>query len=224
MTTPSSGSDWISQLPPAEQQATRQRMRRRLIRKGEIIYAEGQVHTALWQVMSGTVRVTNQNPDGKEVVFAIFSSGDCFGEISLLDGLAAANTATAMDQVELAELAKPDFDELYHQYPAFAHQLMRLMCGRVGHMLNFYADVTLRPLEQRMASRILYISGAQQSPSGSLELQCTQQDLAAMVGATRQAVSKVLNRWREQKIISLEYSRITVLLPDRLGDIAAIAQ
>jgi CRP-like cAMP-binding protein len=199
-------------------------MRRRLIRKGEIIYAEGQVHTALWQVMSGTVRVTNQNPDGKEVVFAIFSSGDCFGEISLLDGLAAANTATAMDQVELAELAKPDFDELYDQYPAFAHQLMRLMCGRVRHMLNFYADVTLRPLEQRMASRILYISGAQHSPSGSLELQCTQQDLAAMVGATRQAVSKVLNRWREQKIISLEYSRITVLLPDRLGDIAAIAQ
>jgi CRP-like cAMP-binding protein len=136
------------------------------------IYAEGQGHTALWQVMSSTVRVTNQNPDGKEVVFAIFSSGDCFGEISLLDGLAAANTATAMDQVELAELAKPDFDELYHQYPAFAHQLMRLMCGRVRHMLNFYADVTLRPLEQRMASRILYISGAQQSPWGSLELQC----------------------------------------------------
>ena len=224
MTTPYTGSDWISQLPPAEQQATRQRMRRRLIRKGEIIYAEGQVHTALWQVMSGTVRVTNQNPDGKEVVFAIFSSGDCFGEITLLDGLAAANTATAIEQVELAELGKSDFDTLYHQYPAFAHQLMRLMCGRVRHMLNFYAEVTLRPLEQRMASRILYISGAQLSPGGTLELQCTQQDLAAMVGATRQAVSKVLNRWREQKIISLEYSRITVLLPDRLGDIAAIAQ
>lgn len=221
MAVPHISSDWINQLPPKERQATLARMRNRRVNKGEVIYTEGQLHTALWQVMAGNVRVTNQTADGKEVVIAIFSTGDCFGELTLLDGFPAANTATAVDQVELAELTKSDFDELYLQYPDFAHELMRLVCGRLRHMLNFYADVTLRPLEQRMASRILYISSDQLGQTDISELRFTQQDLANMVGATRQAVSKVLNLWRDQNIISLEYGRINVLRPAELEDIAA---
>ncbi|MGI9288864.1 MAG: Crp/Fnr family transcriptional regulator [Pseudomonadales bacterium] len=220
MAVPHIGSDWINQLPPKEKQATLERMRNRRVNKGEVIYAEGQLHTALWQVKAGNVRVTNQTSDGKEVVIAIFSMGDCFGELTLLDGFPAANTATAIDHVELAELAKSDFDELYHQYPVFAHELMRLMCGRLRHMLNFYADVTLRPLEQRMASRILYITSDNPGKDNTAELRFTQQDLANMVGATRQAVSKVLNLWRDQNIISLEYGKISVLSPAELENIA----
>lgn len=86
-------------------------------------------------------------------------------------------------------------------------------------MLAFYTDVTLLSLEQRMASRILYINSDHPSPGVAGELQFTQQDLANMVGATRQAVSKVLNKWREEQMISLEYGRIKVLLPKALEDI-----
>ena len=87
-------------------------------------------------------------------------------------------------------------------------------------MLAFYSDVTLRPLEQRIANRICYIRHAGVGGSTAANLQFTQQDLAAMVGASRQAVSKVLNRWRGEGIISLEYGKITVLLPERLAGIA----
>lgn len=214
------GGDWIGRLPDRERQAIEARMSPRTVGKGQMIYAEGQMHEALWQVLSGTVRVTNQTADGKEVVFAIFAAGDCFGEITLLDGQPAANTATAMEQVELAELAKADFDELYRQFPAFAQQLLQMMTGRMRHMLNFYADVTLRPLEQRMANRILYLGGGPLLENNFSPLLFTQQDLASMVGATRQAVSKVLNQWREQGIVSLEYGKITVLLQARLEAVA----
>ncbi len=219
MTVQYTGSDWISQLPELERNATLARMRTITLKKGDVIYAQGVTHDALWQLRSGTVRVTNQTPDGKEVIFAIFYSGDCFGEICLLDGLPAANTAVAIEQVELAELKKSDFDELYRDYPVIADQLTRLMCSRVRHMLAFYTDVTLLSLEQRMANRILYISSDHPSPGVAGELQFTQQDLANMVGATRQAVSKVLNKWREEDVISLEYGRIKVLLPKVLEDI-----
>ncbi|MFB3078131.1 MAG: Crp/Fnr family transcriptional regulator, partial [Lysobacterales bacterium] len=113
MTAPYTGSNWIDQLPADIRQLTRERMRERLLARGEVIYTEGLLHAALWQVVSGSVRVTNQTLDGKEVVFALFSNGDCFGEISLLDGLPAANTATAVERTELLELPRPDFDALY---------------------------------------------------------------------------------------------------------------
>ena len=195
-------------------------MHSRRLDKGEVIYTEGRLHAALWQVVSGSVRITNQTLGGKEVIFALFSSGDCFGEITLLDGLPAANTATAAERTELLQLPKTEFDILYQEYPEFTKQLTRFVCARMRHMLNFYADVTLRPLEQRMASRICYLSGGEIGGSVNWELQFTQQDLAAMVGATRPAVSKLLNQWREQGIISLEYGKITVLLPAQLQLIA----
>ena len=221
MTMPYRGNNWINQLPPEVQQAMLARMRLRRLNKGEVIYAEGRMHSALWQVNRGSVRVTNETPEGKEVVFAIFSVGDCFGELTLLDGLPASNTATAQEQVELMELAKADFDALYLEFPVIANQLTRLLCARVRHLMHFYADAALRPLEQQMASRVLYLSSEQAGEAVSEELQFTQQELANMLGATRQAVSKVLNSWREQNLIALEYGKITVLSPSLLEAVAA---
>lgn len=220
MASPDTSSNWIDQLPPALAQLTRQRMRLRTVVKGEIIYAEGQLTSALWQVRQGMVRITNQTLDGKEVVFAIFAAEDCFGELSLIDGQAAANTATAMQRGELAELSKADFDDLYLQHPEFPRQINRLLCGRMRHMLNFYADVTLRPLEQRMANRICYLGGGRFGLVPLAELPLTQQDLASMLGASRQAVSKVLNQWRERGVIELQYGKIRIVSFEHLQQIS----
>jgi CRP-like cAMP-binding protein len=184
--------------------------------RGEVIYTESSVLGALWQVRSGAVRVTNQTADGREVLFAIFGPGDCFGEISLIDGGVAPNTAVATERGELAELSKADFERLYTLHPAFSRQLNRLLCARVRHMLHFYADVTLRSLEQRMANRLVYLVNATPVAQPGSRVALTQQDLANMLGASRQAVSKILNQWRVHGLIALEYGGITILQPASL--------
>jgi CRP-like cAMP-binding protein len=194
-------------------------MRSRRVVKGELIYGEATVLGALWQVRRGSVRVTNQTPDGREVVFAIFGPGDCFGEISLIDGGPAPNTAVAIEGGELAELSKADFVHLYRQHPAVSLQLNHLLCARVRHMLHFYADVTLRSLEQRLANRLGYLLSATPVAQTGLRVALTQQDLANMLGASRQAVSKLLNQWRDDGLIALEYGGITVLQPAALARI-----
>lgn len=220
MVEPYSGSNWIDQLPNELRLHTRSLMRRRSVVKGETIYTEGSRPSALWQLQSGAVRVTNQAPDGREVVFAIFGPGDCFGEISLIDGGVASNTTTAIERGELAELSKANFDLLYQQHPEFSRHLNRLLCARVRHMLHFYADVTLRSLEQRMANRLVYLVSMAPAVQSELRLALTQQDLANMLGASRQAVSKVLNQWREQGLIDLKYGGITLLQHASLRRIA----
>lgn len=218
------GNNWINQLPAAIQQATIELMTSRQCVKGEVIYTEGLINNALWQVVSGSVKVTNTSIDGKEVVFAIFEAGDCFGEISMIDGKTSLNTATTAENTELLELKRSDFDYLYHQYPEVPRQLSAMLAERTRHLVNFYQGMALRQLESRLAHRLCYLTGNLLgnntiSPP-TLEINATQQDISAMLGATRQAVSKILNQWRDEDVITIEYGRITIRNTNYLANLA----
>jgi CRP-like cAMP-binding protein len=216
-------SNWIERLPDDVREATEASMRLREVDKGSTIYSYGEIGSALWQVRSGTVRISTYSADSKEVVFALFTDGDCFGEISLLDNKPAANTATAMTNCQLAELKRKDFDELYRQYPAFAKVLTEFLCERLRHMFSFYEEIATRPLEQRIAHRLCYINNLLQADSDhelAEPIAMTQQDLSNMLGASRQMVSKVLNHWRDEGIIGIEYGKLIIHDRSRLRDIA----
>jgi CRP-like cAMP-binding protein len=218
------GNNWINQLPDGIQQSTLALMKPRHYTKGEAIYTEGLVPNALWQVVSGTVKVTNTNIDGKEVIFAIFEAGDCFGEISMIDGKPSSNSSSALETVELLELKRQDFDTLYQQHPAVVRQLNAMLAERMRHMVSFYEGIALRPLESRLAHRLCYLTGNLLDKNtispASLEISITQQDIGAMLGATRQAVSKILNQWRDEDVISIEYGKITILNTSYLATLA----
>ncbi|MFT6310873.1 MAG: CRP-like cAMP-binding protein [Porticoccus sp.] len=218
------GNNWINQLPDGIQQSTLALMKSCQYDKGEVIYAEGLIPSALWQVASGTVRMTNTSVDGKEVVFAIFEAGDCFGEISMIDGKASANTAIAQEACELLELKRQDFNYLYNEYPEVPRQLNAMLAERTRHLVSFYQGIALRPLESRLAHRLCYLTGNLLDKNtispASLEISITQQDIGAMLGATRQAVSKILNQWRDEDVISIEYGKITILNTSYLATLA----
>jgi CRP-like cAMP-binding protein len=218
------GNNWINQLPTGIQQATLQLMMTCHYSKGETIYREGLVPNALWQVVSGTVKVTNTNIQGKEVIFAIFEAGDCFGEISMIDGKPSSNTASALETVELLALQRQDFDTLYQQHPAVVRQLNAMLAERMRHMVSFYEGIALRPLESRLAHRLCYLTGNLADKNtvspASLEINITQQDISAMLGATRQAVSKILNHWRDEEVITIEYGKVKLLNTHYLANLA----
>lgn len=216
-------SNWIERLPDDVRAATEARMRDRHIDKGNTIYSFGEVGSALWQVRSGTVRISTYSADSKEVVFALFTDGDCFGEVSLLDNKPAANTAMAMSNCHLAELRRKDFDELYSQFPAFARELTVFLCERLRHMFSFYEEIATRPLEQRIAHRLCYINDllkADNEHELAEPIAMTQQDLSNMLGASRQMVSKVLNQWQDDGIIAIEYGKLFIHDRARLRAIA----
>jgi CRP-like cAMP-binding protein len=218
------GNNWINQLPDGIQQSTLALMNPRHYTKGETIYTEGLVPNALWQVVSGTVKVTNTNIDGKEVIFAIFEARDCFGEISMIDGKPSANTAIAQEACELLELKRQDFNYLYNKYPEVPRQLNAMLAERTRHLVSFYQGIALRPLESRLAHRLCYLTGNLFNKNtispATLEMNITQQDISAMLGASRQAVSKILNQWRDENVISIEYGKITILSTSYLANLA----
>ncbi len=218
------GNNWITQLPEDVRDATLALMTTRSYSKGETIYQEGQVPHALWQVARGRVKLTNTHIDGKEVVFVIFEAGDCFGELSMIDDKPSSNTATATENTELLELKRSDFNRLYQEYPEIPKQLNALLAERMRHMVSFYESMALRPLESRLAHRLCYLTGNLPgkntiSPPAT-EVTITQQDIGSMLGATRQAVSKILNEWRDENVIAIEYGKITIIDTDHLANLA----
>jgi len=209
------GNNWITQLPESVQAAIVAKMRPKQCARGEVVYHEGELPDAFWQVISGSIRLTNISTDGKEVVFAIFTHGDCLGEISIIDGKPASNTATAVEPVELQEISRKDFNSLNQTYPQISHQLNLLLTQRMRHMIRFYEDIALRPQETRLAHRLCYLTGnlprKNSAIPATIEIKLTQQDIAAMLGASRQSISKILNQWQDNDIIQIEYGRIIIL-------------
>jgi CRP/FNR family cyclic AMP-dependent transcriptional regulator len=218
------GNNWIAQLPDIVQKTTLALMRSRKYSKGDVIYQEGIVPKALWQVVGGSVKLTHSSMDGKEVVFVISETGDCFGELSMIDGKPSSNTAIAAEETALIELKGHDFDGLYNQYPEVAKQLNLLLAERMRHMVSFYESNASRSLEARLAHRLCYLTGNllgdnSISPS-SLEMNMTQQDIGSMLGVTRQAVSKILNHWRDENIVAIEYGKIIIIDPSYLAKLS----
>lgn len=217
-------SNWIARLPDEERNATHSLMRLKHFDKGQVIYQDGDIGNALWQVDSGTVRIGSYSPDSKEVVFALFTTGDCFGEVSMLDNKPSANMATAMTNCSLNELKRKDFNVLYQQYPVFQRALTELLCERLRHMFSFYEEIATQPLEERIAHRLCYmnnlLSHKSETNTATAAIEITQQDLSNMLGASRQMVSKVLNQWRDDGLITIEYGKLIIEDAVRLRHIA----
>ncbi len=114
---------WINQLSPGTREAVLQRMRTRHYSDGEAVYTLGEEGHELYMVESGKVRSCNYTLSGKEIQYAVWHAGDCFGELSLIDGLGRVHSAYAQGPTDLLVLHKREFDTLCFEYQEICLQI-----------------------------------------------------------------------------------------------------
>jgi len=189
-------------------------MTQKTLSNGDSIYLRNEKSDALYQVVSGEVRILNVTRDGREVLYISYHGGDCFGEIGLLDHEPRPHNAVASGPTVLSVLYKSDFDDLRQQYPEIDEQMILVLCQRLRLLFGFFEGSTLLPLPNRLAQRIFDLSTApgKASDADSVhEIHLSQHDLANMMGASRQATGKVLKHWEEQGFIKLQYGKTAIL-------------
>lgn len=188
---------------------------------GENVYRRGDPSTALFQVLSGRVRIRNYSSAGKELLYTYMEAGDCFGELGLIDGESRHHDVDADSEADLAVLSAADFDRLREQYREIDHQLLRFMSRRTRRLYELYEQAFLLDLPHRLAQR-LYLAGSSVARSAKEEvppgLVISHEDLARMVGASRQSVSSILKDWERQGLLRQAYGKIVLL------DLAALRQ
>ncbi|QIB64434.1 Crp/Fnr family transcriptional regulator [Kineobactrum salinum] len=204
---------WIDSLPAREKTAVRARMKQRHCEGGQAIYLAGEEGRELFQVGSGKVRFCTYALNGKEVQIGEIRAGDCFGELSLINGFYRANCAFSVGETELFVLNKRDFLQLYEAYPSIARELNSFLARRLQVAYTIIEDANLLPLRDRLIrllSRLVFsVSDASARHQATVD-GITHEQLANMLGATRQAVTRELKLLERAGLITSNYGRIVI--------------
>lgn len=214
---------WFSRLSPPLRQAILSRAVVRRHADGALLSARGQPAEEWCGVARGAVRVSTVALSGKQVTLTYVEPGTWFGDIALFDGLPRTHDANAHGETTLLAVRKPDFRELLAQHVELYDALLRLNCRRLRLMFDQFEDLNTLPLGARLAKQVLLLArsyGVAQGEEIRIGLQLAQEDLAQLLGASRQRVNQELKGFERQGAVRVEPTRLVVLSRDKLLAIA----
>lgn len=183
------------------------------------IFAKGDPGNALCGVLAGRVCIYTVSSEGEEAILNILEPGELFGEIALLDGGPRTASARAMKSVDLLQIHRDHFVPFLHDHPELSVSILPVLCGRIRMNVEFIEDTVFLHLPARLAKRLLALAEVhgKPDPKGTrIAFKLSQQDLAHMIGATRERVNKELGTWRERGLISMGDGMIVISRSDRL--------
>ncbi len=196
-------------------------VRSRRYARGEVIFHQGDVGTALYVIRAGEVAIRLSSADGKEVILALLDRGDFFGELALLDGEPRSTDAVAREEVDLLSLQREDFRRFLDARPQVALGLLATLSRLVRHVTQLVHDTTFLDARRRLVRVLLELARNQGQPAAGgvvIPQKLTQSELANLCGLTRESTNKWLRFYVREGLLSYEGGRITLVRPEQLDD------
>jgi CRP/FNR family cyclic AMP-dependent transcriptional regulator len=187
--------------------------RRRVYRSGEVIFHREDPGQVLYVVKEGKVKICLTSPEGQEITLAIFGKDECFGELTILDGLPRSADAVALEKVECYTLQRSDFHKAIIENPKIAIQVLEGISKRLRTTDQMVEDLIFLDVYGRVAKKLLELAdthGTRVADGIRIDVRLTQQELASMVGASRESVNKVMGYFTDKNFISTDKHRITL--------------
>lgn len=184
----------------------------RLPEKKEV-FRRGESGKEMFIVLSGGVKVSTLSADGKEIIFDLMSEGDLFGELSLLDGNSRTATVTTLVPSVLVILEHGFFMSFMENNPIIAIRLLHVLAHRLRAVDKFLEEVFFFDSETRLAKRVLALKDIYGKANGNpvqIQLKVSQQNIASLVGITRERVNKHLKKWERAGIVSMQQGQLTI--------------
>ena len=214
---------WFAKLSTELREDILSRAVVRRLKDGASLSARGSAAEQWCGVATGAVRISSVSLTGKQVTLTYAEPGVWFGDIALFDGLPRTHDADAHGPTTLLVVRKPDFKELLAQHVELYDALLRLNCRRLRLIFNQFEDLNTRPLRSRLAKQIILLAksyGIAQGAEIRIGLQLAQEDLAQLLGASRQRVNQELKGFERDGAVRVEPTRLVVLSRDKLMQIA----
>ncbi|KIE50292.1 MAG: Crp/Fnr family transcriptional regulator [marine actinobacterium MedAcidi-G2B] len=158
------------------------------LQRGDIIFREDDPPDELYIVLSGRIAIVNKSIDGRESMVALMEPGDLFGEMGLFDGKGRSAQARALEDSVVTCIPYLPVRSLYEETPIYLWQVIQMLAGRLRNMDEALADSVFLDVTGRTAKKLLELAGE----SEEFSLPITQEELAGMVGASRERVNKAI--------------------------------
>lgn len=172
----------------------------RSLQRGDVIFTEGEESKEMFVVEHGRIAIGNRSVDGRESVLALMEAGDVFGEMGLFDGVGRSAHARALEPSEVYVVPYAPLREMYAQEPELLWGVVEMLARRLRSNNAALADSVFLDVTGRTAKRLLELSAG----ADEFALPITQEELAGLVGASRERVNKAISSfirlgWLEQR-------------------------
>ncbi len=207
----------FSGLKPEELALVAKQLRRRSFAEREVIVHRDGPGDALYILTAGKVKVACSGEEN-ETIIALMASGDFFGELSILDGEGRSADVVALEPTEVLVLSAADFNRCLANMPGIAVSLLRELAGRLRRSTSWIQALSSQDVYGRIAQQLLSLSDTHgvDSPMGKrIALRLTQNDLAGIVGASRESVNKAVGYFKSKGYISVDASSYHITIHDR---------
>jgi CRP-like cAMP-binding protein len=188
--------------------------------RGTTLFNEGDPGDSLYIVLAGKVKLGRRSPDGRENLVAVMGPSDQFGELSLFDPGPRTATAAVVTDARLAILPKEALVAWVKDRPEIAMQLLRVLGRRLRRTNTMLADLIFVDVPGRVAKQLLQLAqrfGTLEGGQLRVTHDLTQEELAQLVGASRETVNKALADFASRGWLRLEGKSVVILDRERLA-------
>jgi CRP/FNR family cyclic AMP-dependent transcriptional regulator len=187
--------------------------------KGEILFREGETEDRLYVVVAGKIKLGRSGSAGRENLLAVLGPGQMFGELSVFDPGPRSTTATAVTAVEVRTLEHDELMRWIEGHPEVARSLLGQLAARLRRANDVVADLVFSDVPGRVAKQLLELArrfGDRRDDGVHVHHDLTQEELAQLVGASRETVNKALADFAARGWIRLEPRSVTLLDVERV--------
>jgi len=190
------------------EQIAKMAVRRKVPRNTTIVHA-GDSTDSLFVIVSGSAKVLNRDVEGNEVILTLLSAGECFGEMGLIDGSPRSADVVASESCELLAITKPDFMKALAGNVELCLNIMKSLVLRLREANRKIESLALMDVYGRVAKLLLDFS-VKENGLRVIRRKVTKQDMAKMVGASREMVSRVMKDLERSGYLRVEEGRIVL--------------
>jgi len=188
-------------------------------KKGEYIFFEGEVGNKFFIIKDGQVKLTKMIKNGDEQILNIFSNNDIIAEIVAFDKGDYPASAVTMTATEVIIFDQSELESLILKHPSIGVKLLREMSGRLRRAQENVRDLALKDSSARVAGLLIFLAekyGKKKKDKVILDISLTQQELASMIGSSRETVSRVLGQFESEGLIKTSRKKINIYQPEKI--------
>ena len=183
------------------------------VRRRQVIYLPGDPGRSVFFVNGGRVKISKVTRDGKELTLAYRGPGELFGELSLIDGGPREEMAEAMENALVSEMERTEFERLIQAHAIIGYRLTRALCGRRRDVENKIENLVFKDVNAKLAELLLRLAadfGVEDSRGTLVALKITHQEMANLIGSTRETVSLTLSQFKRKGLIRTDGRKVII--------------
>lgn len=189
-----------------------------VIRKKQPLFAEGNYPNALFFLNKGKVKTYKTNAEGREYITSLYKAGDFIGYLDLLEDKPYRESAVALEDSEVCLIPKEDFFTLLYNNRDVANKFIKILSDNLADKEERLLKLAYNSVRKRVAESLLLVEKQYQQDNGkNFQVTISREDLANIVGASKETVIRTLADFKDEKLIDINGGKIIILNSDKLA-------